>query len=51
MYENEIIEFEDNDFNNYIHHFDDFDVDHLEFNEKYECLEMAADCIEEIIWN
>ncbi len=51
MYESEMIEFEDNSFNHYIHHFDECDMEHLGFNEQYECLAMAAECIEEIIWN
>jgi len=49
MYENDIIEFSDNGFNHYLHHFDECDGD-LEFNEELGCLQMAADCIEEILW-
>lgn len=51
MYENEIIEFEDFSFNHYIHHFDECDAEHLAFNDEYGCLEMEAQCMEEIIWN
>jgi hypothetical protein len=51
MYTNEIIDFEDSSFNHYIHHFDDCDMEHLVFNDEYECIESVADCMEEIIWN
>lgn len=51
MYGNEIIEFEDNSFNYYIHHFDECDEEHPHFNDEYGCIEVAADLIEEIIWN
>lgn len=50
MFGNEIIEFEDNSFNHYIHHYDDVDEDHLAYNEEYECLEMMIEFTEEIIW-
>jgi len=51
MYENEIIEFEDNRFNHYIHHFDECDTEHPGYNFEYECIETAAECIEEILWS
>lgn len=50
MCESEIIEFEDFGFNHYIHHFSECDGEHLKYNDEYDCLEMAADLIEEIIW-
>ena len=44
------IEFEDENFNHYIHHYNDVDVDHLAYNETYDCLEMLVECTEEIVW-
>lgn len=51
MYGNDIIEMEDFSFNHLIHHFDECDIEHLGFNEEYNCIEVAAECMEEIIWN
>ncbi|MFA6138928.1 MAG: hypothetical protein WC667_12715 [Sulfurimonas sp.] len=51
MYGNEIIEFEDNSFNHFIHHFDECDEEHPHFNDQYGCIEIAAELMEEIIWN
>lgn len=51
MCENEIIEFEDCSFNHFIHHFDECDAEHLTYNDEFACIEVATDCIEEIIWN
>jgi len=51
MYENDIVEMEDFMFNHYLHHFDEFDEEHLEYNEEYGCIETVAECVEEIIWN
>lgn len=51
MYENEIIEIEDFTFNHYLQHFDECDEEHLEYNEEYNCIEVAAECVEEIIWD
>ena len=50
MYESNYIEFEDESFNHYIHHYDDVDEDHLAYNDEYDCLEMMVDFSEEIIW-
>jgi hypothetical protein len=50
MCESEILEFEDFGFNHYIHHFDECDAEHLQYNDEYECLQVAAELIEEIIW-
>lgn len=51
MYGNEIIEVEDNSFNHYLHHFDECDENHPHYNDEYGCIEVAAELIEEIIWN
>ena len=51
MYDNEMIEFEDEMFNHYLHHFDECDTEHIAFNEEFDCIEVAANLIEEIIWN
>lgn len=51
MYDNEIIEFEDNSFNHYIHHFDECNAEHPGYNLEYDCIESVAECIEEILWN
>lgn len=50
MYDNEMIEFEDEKFNHYLHHFDECDLDHLKFNLEYDCIESAAELIEEFVW-
>jgi len=50
MYDNEMIEFEDEMFNHFLHHFDECDLDHIGFNEEYDCIDVAAELIEEIIW-
>lgn len=57
-YENEIIEVEDFMFNHYLHHFDEYDGEYLvyndirlTYNDEYDCIEAAVNCIEEIIWN
>jgi hypothetical protein len=51
MCESEMIEFEDFNFNHYIHHFDECDGEHLTYNDTYGCIETATNCMEEIIWN
>ncbi len=51
MYDNEMIEFEDEMFNHYLHHFDECDMEHIGFNEEFDCIDVAAELIEEIIWN
>ena len=51
MYSSEIIEVEDFRLNHFIHHFDECDGEHLHYNDEYECIESAADLIEEILWN
>lgn len=51
MYDNEMIEFEDEMFNHYLHHFDECDTEHIQFNTEYDCIEVAAELIEEIIWS
>ncbi|MBU0721343.1 hypothetical protein KJ877_08370 [bacterium] len=50
MCETDMIEFEDNSFNHYIHHYGECDMEHPFFNTEYGCIEIAADLIEEIIW-
>ncbi|MDY0134268.1 MAG: hypothetical protein RBS14_01090 [Atribacterota bacterium] len=50
MCESNYIEFEDESFNHYIHHYDDVDEDHLAYNDEYDCLEVMVDLSEEIIW-
>ncbi|WP_428737138.1 hypothetical protein [Sulfurimonas sp.] len=45
-----LVEFEDERVNHYLHHFDECDVEHLEYNLEYDCLEASTDYIEEIIW-
>jgi hypothetical protein len=51
MYGNEIIEFEDNSFNHFIHHFDECDEEHPHFNDQYGCIEITVELMEEILWN
>ena len=51
MYENEIVEMEDFTFNYYLHHFDECDGEQIVYNTEYNCIETAAECMEEIIWN
>jgi len=49
MYENEIIELEDFSFNHYIHHFEECDLEYLDYNDEYQCPEIEADSIDDII--
>lgn len=51
MFGNTIIEVEDFRLNHYIHHFDECDGEHVRYNDEYECIEAAADLIEEILWS
>ena len=51
MNECEMIEIEDNDFNHYIHHYDECEDGILHFNEEFDCIETLAGCVEEIYWN
>ena len=51
MYECDMIEMEDFGFNHYLHHFDESEGDTVMFNEDYNCIDAATDCIEEIVWN
>jgi len=44
MYENEMIEFKDNNFNNYINHFGDYELEYIEL----ENIELDSDSSEEI---
>jgi len=52
MYENEIMEMEDFMFNHYIHHIDEYEYENefVQYNDEYACIEVAAECMEEIIW-
>lgn len=50
MFEYDIIEAEDFSFNHFIHHFDEYDCEHPHFNDEFGCMEMLAECIEEIEW-
>ncbi len=51
MYDNDMMEMEDFNFNHYIRHLDECNLEHLLFNEEFDCIEVAAACMEEIIWN
>ncbi len=51
MCESDIIELEDFGFNHYMHHFDECDGEHLKYNDEYDCIEMATELIEEILWS
>lgn len=46
----ELIEFENESFNHYLHHFDECEGEGLTYNEEYDCIEAATELIEEIIW-
>ena len=50
MYECDMIEMEDFSFNHFIHHYDDCDCEQMHFNEEFDCIEILAECCEEIIW-
>jgi hypothetical protein len=51
MFESEMIEMEDFNFNHLIHHYDDCDCEHMDFNEEFDCIDVLAECAEEILWN
>lgn len=46
-----MIQYEDEKLNHYLNHFDECDTDHIAFNEEYDCIEVAAELIEEILWS
>jgi hypothetical protein len=47
----EMIQYEDEMLNHYLNHFDDCDMEHIQFNTEYDCIEVAAELIEEILWS
>jgi hypothetical protein len=49
MQDFDMIEMREFGLNHLIHHFDEFEV--IDYNEEYECIEAATECIEEIFWN
>lgn len=49
-YECELVEFEDEKINHYLHHFDELDMQLLSFDEDYEPIALGSDVIEEIIY-
>lgn len=49
MYECDVIEMEDFEFNHYLHHFDECEC--MEYNDEFDCIEVLAECSEEILWN
>jgi len=51
MYDNEMIECKNESLNHYLHHFDECDAEHIQFNEELGCLDLMAECAEEILWN
>lgn len=51
MYDNEMIECKDELLNHYLHHFDECEDEIPHFNEELGCLDIMAECSEEIIWN
>ena len=51
MYDYDIIEVEDFQFNHYIHHFDECFGSVVDYSEEYDCITAATDCIEEILWD
>lgn len=51
MFDCEMIEMEDFNFNHLIHHYDDCYCEEMHFNEEFDCIEVLAECCEEILWN
>lgn len=51
MCETDFIEFEDESFNHFMHHFDECDGEHLTYNDEYDCIAVTAELIEEILWS
>jgi len=50
MFENDIIEMEDFNFNHYIHHFDE-EEEQIHYNVEYQCLDIVTECMEEYIYD
>jgi len=48
MYENEMIEFNDNNFNHYINHFGDYELEYMETYLELENIELYSDSSEEV---
>lgn len=51
MYECDMIEMENFSFNHYLHHYDDCDCEQMHFNDEMDCIDVLAECCEEILWN
>jgi len=51
MYGNDMIECKDELLNHYLHHFDECDIECPDYNFELDCLDIMAECAEEIIWN
>lgn len=50
MHECSIIELEDFGFNHLVHHLDDSEFELFGYSEEFDCIDMIAECAEEIIW-
>jgi hypothetical protein len=51
MYECEIIEMEDMSFNHLLNHYDDCEYEQMHYNDEFDCIDIMAECCEEILWN
>lgn len=47
----EMIQYEDEMLNHYLNHFDECDTENIQFNAEYDCIEVTAELIEEILWS
>ncbi|MDH4943533.1 hypothetical protein [Sulfurimonas sp. C5] len=45
-----MIEFEDERVNHYLHHFDECNLEQLEYNFEFDCMEPSTELMEEIMW-
>jgi len=46
----DIVEFEDERMNHYLHHFDEYEMEDIEYTLIYNYMDVGTDMMEEIIW-
>jgi hypothetical protein len=51
MQDFDMIEMREFGLNHLIHHFEEYEDMDFEYDEEYECIKAATNCIEEILWN
>lgn len=50
MYYTDLVEIEDSNLSTYLNHYDEYDEEHVSYNDIYECIDTITNCIEEYEW-